>query len=356
VIAPALRARYGLSLEETGVALAAPSLGTLPALIPWGHLADRVGERIVCTIGLAVSAGALAGAATNPSYPVFLALLVVAGGFGSAASAASGRAVMFWFERRQRGLALGIRQTAVPLGGLVASLALPALVHAGGLRAAMLLLAGFSGAGAVAGLLLREAPGVAPEEEIVSDLHPLRDLRVMRLLGASTLLIVGQVAVTGFAVLFLHERHGLSTAAAAGVLAVAQVLGGAARIAAGHWSDRIGTRSLPLRVIAVGLALALLATAAAASGPAALAASILVLAGGLGMSWNGLSFTAATELSGHARAGAAVGVQQSALNGAGAIAPIAFAAIVAASSWQAGFAAAAACPLAAALVLRRLDI
>jgi sugar phosphate permease len=309
----------------------------------------------VATTGLTLAAGALAGAATTPSYPAFLVLLVVAGAFGSAASAASGRAVMFWFERRQRGLALGIRQTAVPLGGLVASLALPALVHAGGLRAALLLLAGFAGAGAAASLLMRESPGLRPGEEIFSDLHPLRDRRVLRLLAASGLLIAGQVAATGFTVLFLHEE-GLSLGAAAGVLAGAQALGGVARIAAGLWSDRVGTRAGPLRVLGVALAVALVATAAAASGPPALAAAVLVLAGGLGMSWNGLSFTAATELSGHARAGAAVGVQQTALNGAGSVVPIAFAAIVAAASWQVAFALVAVCPLAAAFVLRRLAV
>jgi hypothetical protein len=74
------------------------------------------------------------------------------------------------------------------------------------------------------------------------------------------------------------------------------------------------------------------------------------------MSWNGLSFTAATELSGHAQAGAAVGVQQSALNAAGAVVPVAFTAVVAASSWGAGFALAAFCPLAAGWFLRTLSV
>jgi MFS family permease len=356
VMAPAVRSRYGLGLEATGVAIGAPTFGTLPALIPWGHLADRVGERIVAATGLTVATGALVGAATTPSYPVFLALFVVAGGFGSAATAASGRAVMFWFERHERGLALGIRQTAVVLGGLVCSLTLPALVGAGGIGAAIVFLAGFTALGAVASLFMREAPGISPEEEIVSELHPLRDPRVLRLLAGSVLLIVGQVAAVGFAVLFLHERHGLSLAAAAGVLAGAQALGAVARIAAGHWSDRIGSRSGPLRLIAVGLALALVATAAVATGPAALAAVVLVVAGALAMSWNGLSITAATELSGHARAGAAVGVQQSAVNGVSAIVPVAFAAIVAATSWRDAFALVAISPLAAAFLLRRLRI
>jgi MFS family permease len=350
-----LRSHYHLSLEETGAALSATSFGTLPALIPWGQLADRVGERIVGSLGLTVAAGALAAASITPSFPVLLALLVAAGAFGSSASAASGRAVMYWFDRSRRGLALGIRQMAVPLGGLVAALSLPALADAGGLQAAFALLAGFCALGAAASaLVLREAPGGLAGEEIPSERHPLRDRRIWLLCGASALLITGQVAATGFTVLFLHERHGLSTAAAGGILAVALVLGALARVAAGHWSDRLGTRTGPLRVLALGLAAALVAVALAVPGPTAVVAVVLVLAGGLGMSWNGLSFTAAAELSGHARAGAAVGMQQTVLNASAAVSPVVFAALVGASSWEAGFGLAALFPLAAVLALRRL--
>jgi MFS family permease len=352
VVAPALRAHYGISLEETGLALAAPSLGSLLTLVAWGHLADRIGERPVSVFGLGTAAGALAGCAELPSFPAVIGLLVAAGALGSAASAASGRAVMFWFERRRRGLALGIRQTAVPLGGLVASLGLAHL----DLSHAFTLLAVFCGVGAAASLLMREAPAPPPEEEIRAERHPLRDRRVLRLLGASMLLIAGQVSATGFTVLYLHERHGLSVGAAAGILAGAQALGGALRIGAGHWSDRVGNRTGPLRVLAFALAVGLFLTAAVSAGPAGLAAAVLLLAGGLGMSWNGLSFTAATELSGHAQAGAAVGVQQSALNAAAAIVPIAFSAVVAATAWGAAFGLAALAPLAAGWVLRRLSV
>ena len=205
-------------------------------------------------------------------------------------------------------------------------------------------------------MLLREAPELAPEEEISSERHPLRDRRVLRLLLASSLLIGGQVAATGFTVLFLHDRFAVSTAIAAGVLAFGQALGGVGRIGFGHWSDRIGTRGRPLRFIALALALALAATAVLVDTTAGLAATALLFAVAFGTSWKGLSFTAATELSGHARAGAAVGVQQSALNASGSVVPIAFAALVAATSWDAAFACAALCAAAAAIVLRRLQI
>ena len=59
------------------------------------------------------------------------ALLVLAGAVGASVNSASGRAVMHWFAPSERGLALGIRQTAIPLGGLIVALVLPA---AGGER------------------------------------------------------------------------------------------------------------------------------------------------------------------------------------------------------------------------------
>ena len=51
----------------------------------------------------------------------------------------------------------------------------------------------------------------------------------------------------------------------------------------------------------------------------------LVVAGVLGLSWNGLSFTAAAEAAGRARSGAAIGLQQTFLSAGAIVAPIAFA-------------------------------
>jgi hypothetical protein len=80
----------------------------------------------------------------------------------------------------------------------------------------------------------------------------------------------------------------------------------------------------------------------------------LVAACALSMSWNALSFTAAAEFAGRARAGAAIGIQQSALAAAGAFAPVLFAATVSATSWRVAWWLAALFPLAGAWVLRPL--
>ena len=48
------------------------------------------------------------------------------------------------------------------------------------------------------------------EDESDALRHPLRDRRIWRLSNASALLILTQIAVTGFVVLFLESQHDFS--------------------------------------------------------------------------------------------------------------------------------------------------
>lgn len=352
VLAPQLRAHFGLSLGETGVVLAALSIGMTPTLLAWGLLADRVGERIVLPLGLAAAAAALAASGWVGSSRVFILLLVVAGAFGASVNAASGRAVMQWFPRSERGLALGIRQANVPVGGLIAALALPPLADSAGLGWAFFGLAAACGAGAAtAALLLRDPPHGRPQPTLS---RPLRDPAAWRISWSGALLLVGQTATLSFTVLFLHSDRGLSTGAAAAVLAASQALGAGARIAAGHWSDRVGARIVPMRLLALAVTGTLAVVGALSASANWLLIPALVVAGGVGLSWNGLSFTAAAEIAGGAAAGAAIGLQQTVIGIGGIVAPIGFAAVVSAGSWRIAFLMAAVFPLLAWVVLRPL--
>jgi sugar phosphate permease len=138
VLAPALREEYGLSLGQVGVLLSAAWLGATVTLLPWGLTADRYGERVVLVIGLLGSAACLVGAANAGSFEALFALLVLAGAAGASVNSASGRAVMHWFRPDERGFALGIRQTAIPIGGLVVAIVLPGLAETGGSESAFL--------------------------------------------------------------------------------------------------------------------------------------------------------------------------------------------------------------------------
>lgn len=352
-MAPALRARDHLSLAQTGVLISSSLIGSLVSLIPWGLATDRVGERVVLVTGVALCGAALLAAATARGFWPLAGLVAFAGLTGASVQSASGRAVLHWFPLRQRGLALAIRQTAIPISGFLTALLLP---HVGGIGNGFTVLGGACLAGALAGgLVLREGPEQERTTSGERGLSPIRDRRIWQLSLGSSLLLAPQLCVAGFAVLYLHDRRGMSPGAAGAVLAVMQALAIAGRIGAGRWSDVRASRIAPLRAIALTVAGLVVLTTALLDAPLPVLIPVLVITGALAMSWNSLSFAAAIELAGRGRSGSAIGLQQTLLNLPSTTYPGLFGALVAASSWHVGFAAVAVFPLAGWRVLRALQ-
>ena len=352
-LAPALRDEYSLSLTGLGVLLASVTLGLLSTLVLWGAAADRHGERRVMTVGLLLAVLALLAARSTTTVGPLMACLVLAGAAGSSVNAASGRAVLGWFSAEQRGFAMGVRQTALPLGAGLGAALLPPLADARGLDAAFLALAVGCLAGAViVALLVREAPRQPARQ--AGGLSPVRDPRIRRMGLVSVLLVVPQFAVVAFLVVYLVDEHRFAVATAALLLAAVQFGGGAGRIVAGRWSDRLGTRLVPLRRVAVAVAVlfVLLAVLATVGGRAAV--PVVLVAGVVAISWNGLAFTAVGELAGAGRAGTALGVQNTAVALAAALTAPVLGAVVERTSWGTGFALAAGSAVTAAVVLRTL--
>jgi sugar phosphate permease len=288
----------------------------------------------VIAIGQAGTAATLVWAAYASSFAELVLALACGGALGAGVNAASGRAVMAWFAEEERGLALGIRQMAVPLGGAIGAVVLPVLNDHISLHASFDGLAvGCFLAAVVGALLLRVEP--AEDHSVLA--RPLRDPRVWRICIASSFYVITQLSLLGFFVLFLHDHRGVSTGVAAAGLAVTQVLGGIARIAVGRLSDRLRKRIVPLRAIALGIAASVGITTAALNAPVWIVLPALVVAGTFALSWNGLSFAAAAETAGRARSGAAIGLQQSFLSAGAIVAPIGFATVVHHASWRTAF-------------------
>jgi sugar phosphate permease len=353
VMAPVLRDRDHLSLTQTGLLLSSSLVGSLLSLLLWGVATDRFGERIVLVSGLAsCGAGLIAAGFVHGFWPV-AGLVAFAGMTGASVQSASGRAVLHWFPVTQRGLALAIRQTAIPISGFLTALVLP---HVGGVRNGFLLMGGACLAGAaVGGIVLREGPEHDRGAGEPLGRSPLRDKRIWRLSIGSSLLLAPQLCVAGFAVLYLHDRRGMSPGAAGAVLAVMQALAIAGRIAAGRWSDVRASRMSPLRAIALAVGGCVVLTTVLLDAPLPVLIPVLVVTGALSMSWNSLSFAAAIELAGRGRSGSAIGLQQTLLNVPSTTYPGLFGALVSATSWHAGFAAVAIFPLVGWLVLRTLQ-
>jgi sugar phosphate permease len=256
---------------------------------------------------------------------------------------------MGWFDRSELGLALGIRQTAIPIGGAAGAAVLPVLATTGGTRLAFFALAGSAVVGAIIGAVFIRSTVEGEEAETIVA-KPLRDKRLWLLSAGTALYLTSQIGITGFIVLFLHEHRHVSTHAAAAVLAGINILAIGARIASGRISDTVGNRLRPLRVIGIACGLCTLLVAASTDAPLWLLAPAFVVAGVLSMSWNALGYAAAAEAVGSGKTATALGFQQTVLGVVVAAAPPVFAA-VASSSWRLAYFLAALGPLAGTALL-----
>ncbi|HEX3791620.1 MAG TPA: MFS transporter [Pseudonocardiaceae bacterium] len=354
-LVPTIRAADHLSLAQAGVVVSAPTVGLLLTLIAWGAAADRWGERLVIAIGLG-GAGILVGVAVlatggGPGLVGFAVLLGAAGAFASSVNAASGRVVMGWFAADERGMAMGVRQTAQPLGVGIAAVALPMLAERFGYRVALLLPAALCVLCAILVLALVVDPPRPAREPGERAGSPYRSWTLWRVHGSSALLVVPQFTISAFALEYLVSVPHWSAGAAGIFLAVAQVLGAGGRLVTGYWSDRVGSRLRPTRQLAwASVAVMLLAALGNVTWTWVVAVAIVVGAV-VTVADNGLGFTATAELAGSAWVGRALGVQNTTQNIAGALTPPLLGLVIGGANYTVAFALVAVFPLLAVAVV-----
>ena len=310
---PALQEDRGAQLAEAGLLSSMPSFGMVATLILWGYLLDRVGERIVLTIGSALTAGAAYAASTAHSTIAFGAWLFVGGMAAASCNSAGGRLVSGWFPPEQRGLAMGVRQTAQPLGIALGALVIPILAERG--RSAvsgMIFPAVLCAAAAVLSAVAindppRKERAEATEQELA---NPYRGSWVLRRIHAtSALLMVPQTLTVTFMLIWLIANYRCSIFAAGCVVTVSQVLGALGRILVGRWSDRVGSRLRPVRIMAVAGVLIMAGLAFADHLHLFVAVPLMVAVSVVSALDNGLESTAITEYAGPFWSGRSLGLQ-----------------------------------------------
>ena len=163
----------------------------------------------------------------------------------------------------------------------------------------------------------------------------------------SVLLVVPQILVWTFTLVWLMAERGWSAASAGALVTVAQVLGAAGRIAAGRWSDRMGSRLRPIRLIAVAAAVSMSALAVTDMLHSPLSVVVMIVASVVTVSDNGLAFTAIAEIAGPFWSGRALGTQNTSQLLTHAFVPPVFGALIGAFGYPAAFAVCALFPLAA---------
>jgi MFS family permease len=344
---PTLHRDRGLSLLHAGLVVAAPTVGVMLTLVAWGAAVDRWGERVCLVVGLAGTTASGVLATQVHGTPALGVALLVAGAFAASANAASGRIVVGWFPARRRGLAMGIRQMAQPLGVGLGAVTLAVLAARHGVATALWVPVGVAALATVAVVAVVVDPPRTPHPSGTAP-NPYRGNRFLaRVHAVSVLLVVPQFTVWTFALAWLVDDRGWSPGAAGALVAGSQIAGALGRIAAGQLSDVVGSRMRPLRWVAVAAALTMAALGWSAHQQWVVAVLLMVLATTVTVADNGLAFTAVAERAGPFWSGRALGVQNTAqFLAASAVAPLA-GAVIGAWGFAACFALAAAFPVLA---------
>lgn len=361
VLAPLAAPAIGVSANIIGVYTAVIYAAACLAAAASGGPIHRLGAIRLSQYCLLLCAAGLALAATAKPLLVLAGGLLLGVGYGPVTPASS-HLLIRQTPPHRRSLVFSLKQTGVPVGGVLAEILVPALALPLGWRGAALV---------SAALCLLVAALVEPlHRRLDTDANPragypsgvLAAIRLVlglpalrRLALASLAFSAIQLCFSAFVVTFLTDRIGLALVTAGAVMAAAQAAGVAARILWGWIADRF----LAARLLLLLLGLLMAASGAAtglitADWPVGAIAGVTMLLGASALGWNGVYLAEVAHLAPAGAAGAATGGALSLTFLGVVIGPPLFSAVVAASgSYRPAFLAAALVAAAAALTLRR---
>jgi MFS family permease len=245
ILAPFIQADLGLTRGQVGLFNSALMAGSLVSMFAAGWVVDMKGERTALVWGnLIVGMFCLTVAATQGFLTALLAMF--AAGMGAAfLTPAGSKAVMTWFPVETRGMAMGVRQTGIPIGGALSAATLPALAIMAGWRIAVVVSGITCFIAVVTCWFFYRSPDGPTGKRALTIRKPqerLRDIltRDIALLGlAGALLPLGQFVLLTYLALYLKETQGVPVTTTTTLLVGAQIAGATGRILWGIWSDRL---------------------------------------------------------------------------------------------------------------------
>lgn len=295
----------GFGESALGVAVAAYFLTSAVTSVPVGRLTERIGARRATILAGSCSAALLASIGLFATgWWILVVLLLLAG----AANAMSQLSANVWVAHAvpaaHRGLAFGIKQSAVPIGTLVAGAALPLVGLTLGWRAAFV---GTAVLGAAVVAVLVPRASAAPTKAA-------RRGRLGMSMAALVLLAVsggmGAAAVNSMAAFLVTSlvQCCMSAPAAGALLVIGSVAGITGRVAAGAYVDRRAGGEVALVAVMMGLGAGGMGLIGVVDNvPLATGAVVVAFAAGWG--WNGLLNAAVVRLNPDAPA-VATGITQ----------------------------------------------
>ena len=256
-LTPFLRDELHLTHAQVGMLTSFLYIGVVAASLLFGWVSDSLGERWALILGFGIQGVFMIGFASIHTFLLGGILLLLSGIGYSSVNPATTKGVVRWFPSQGRATAMGVKQTGIPLGGILAAFTLPPLASSFGWRTSVILVGMIS---------LTFIPAVRigmPSAPALVDRRPgmrwgqLREVLSNRSIVALSIMGIflagAQLSIITHLVLYLKNEYLFSSVLAGIYLAVAQVGGTAGRIGWGLISDFLarGRRKLILGIIGV---------------------------------------------------------------------------------------------------------
>ncbi len=315
-VTPFVKQEFTLNQSQVGLLVSALALGNVLLLVPSGYWIDALGEKKVLLWGFALMSAVGAAVSLASSVVVLMLLLFLVGVGYSTTAPGMNKVVMIWIPLSWRATVMGLKQTGVTLGGVLAALAVPVILL-WGWRTIFVLLGAANLVACLSLMFLyhnRRDKGGTPESPPRRSL-PLQEVfanrRLLLLAGAGFFLGGCQLSILAYTFLYLKDGLALSVTAAGLAVGWIQFTAALARLVAGFVSDRLlGQRRKPVMIaFASAMAIALFCGFLLPGGcPTWVVFAVFGLIGMTGMGFNGIYMTFAMELSALRAAGLATSV------------------------------------------------
>lgn len=314
-LAPFFKPELGIGSAQVGLVMSMAALGYTLTQIPLGWVVDRVGARWPIALGEVIAGVCMLGVSAAPTYSWLLGLMLLVGMGCGFLMPATTQAVVVWFPRRERATVMGVKQSAVNLGGIIGAATLPAIAAAFGWRTAFFVIGCIAIAVGVLSLVLYRNPPEQPAAAVVAGaaangsriqlMELLRNREIWLVAVAGLFMNWVEMAVIGHFVLYMKEALLASVVAAGGLLAAAETAGAIARPTSGLVSDWIfhGRRRPVFLILAVTATALCLVIAVAGPHLGALIYPVTFLLGIGSVGFGAIFFTMLSEFGG--RRGAA---------------------------------------------------
>jgi len=246
-LAPFFKDDLGITSTKVGLIMSAAALGYMVSMFPTGWVVDKIGARWPIVAGELIAGMCMIGLFFVTSYTGLLLLMFITGlGCGFLLPSTT-QGVMAWFPLKERATVMGLKQTAVNIGGIITATTLPSVALALGWRYGFLFLGILAIAISATALILYKEPPTTSRSSLGSQAGDM-EVPLVEILKSREIWLLAfcgfcmtwvEMALIAHLVLYLTEVMLFGVVAAGGLLAMTEVAGAVARPGGGLLSDRV---------------------------------------------------------------------------------------------------------------------